>query len=66
MKNIKVLTFDIEDWFHLLGVESTQSPKELYKFEYRIEKFMDYIFNILERKTQSIILLPWLGCKRVS
>ena len=47
MKNIKVLTFDIEDWFHLLGVESTQSPKEWYKFEYRIEKNMDYIFNIL-------------------
>ena len=63
MKNIKVLTFDIEDWFHLLGVESTQSPKEWYKFEYRIEKNMDYIFNILERKNlkASFFCLGWVA-----
>ena len=63
MKNIKVLTFDIEDWFHLLGVESTQSPKEWYKFEYRIEKNMDYIFNILEGKNlkASFFCLGWVA-----
>jgi polysaccharide deacetylase family protein (PEP-CTERM system associated) len=63
MKNIKILTFDLEDWFHLLGVESTQSPKEWSNFEYRIEKNMDYIFDILERKKlkASFFCLGWVA-----
>ena len=65
MKNINILTFDVEDWFHLLGVNSTKSPKEWSNFEYRIDQNMNYIFDLLESKDlkASFFVLGWIARK---
>lgn len=46
---MKILTFDIEEWFHILDHGSTQTEKEWSNFESRIHQNMDRIFNQLER-----------------
>ena len=38
---MKILTFDIEEWFHILDHESTRDELSWNKFENRIEKNMD-------------------------
>lgn len=65
MKKIRILTFDIEDWFHLLGNKSTRSPKEWLNFEYRLEKNINYIFEILDNQNlkASFFSLGWVARK---
>lgn len=46
---MKILTFDIEEWFHLLDHGSTQTETEWSNFECRIHQNMERIFNQLER-----------------
>lgn len=46
---MRILTFDIEEWFHLLDHGSTQTEKEWSNFESRIHQNMDRIFAQLER-----------------
>ena len=46
---MKILTFDIEDWFHILDNEETKSSSEWNKFDSRIRLGMDLIYNILEK-----------------
>lgn len=48
MKN-RILTFDIEEWFHILDNPSTQTENEWIQFESRIHLNMDRIFDLLER-----------------
>ncbi len=43
-----ILTFDIEEWFHILDNESTKTEKEWGNYECRIYKNMDRIFRILQ------------------
>jgi len=45
---MRILTFDIEEWFHLLDNETTKSVKEWSNFESRIKLGMDLIFNIVD------------------
>jgi len=45
---MKILTFDIEEWFHILDNESTQTEKEWSNFESRIHQNMDRIYKILD------------------
>ena len=40
---MNILTFDIEEWFHILDNESTKSEKEWNKYECRIHENMDRI-----------------------
>ena len=35
---MKILTFDIEEWFHILDHESTKNESSWNKYENRIEK----------------------------
>lgn len=44
----KILTFDIEDWFHILNNETTKTEKQWGNYESRIHKNMDRIFKLLE------------------
>jgi peptidoglycan/xylan/chitin deacetylase (PgdA/CDA1 family) len=46
---MNILTFDIEEWFHILDNESTKTINELKNYEVRIHQNMERIFNILER-----------------
>jgi polysaccharide deacetylase family protein (PEP-CTERM system associated) len=61
-EKIRVLTFDIEEWFHILDNESTKTEKQWSNFESRIHQNMDRIFDLLDRKNQSatFFCLGWI------
>ena len=62
---MKILTFDIEEWFHLLDNESTRSENTWDNFEVRIHQNMDRIFKLLdENKTKATFFcLGWVAKK---
>ena len=62
---MKILTFDIEEWFHILDHESTKDESSWDKFDYRIEKNMDRIFQLLANNEQSATFfsLGWVAKK---
>ena len=41
---MNILTFDIEDWFHILDNPDTRGEEQWSNFESRIERNMDTIF----------------------
>ena len=45
---MNILTFDIEEWFHILDNDSTKTEKNWANYESRIHKNMERIFNVLE------------------
>lgn len=45
---MNILTFDVEEWFHLLDNSSTRSEEQWKHFEVRIHENIDRIFRILE------------------
>ncbi len=62
---MNILTFDIEEWFHILDNNSTKTEKDWDKFEERIYLNMDRIFRLLE-DTQSkgtFFCLGWIARK---
>lgn len=62
---MNILTFDIEEWFHLLDNESTKTEKEWNTFPSRIHSNMDKIFRILEESNTnaSFFVLGWIAEK---
>ena len=46
---MNILTFDIEEWFHILDNDSTRSEKEWNKFPSRIHSNMEVVFDILDQ-----------------
>ncbi len=60
---MKILTFDIEEWFHILDNGSTKTEKEWTHFPSRIEKNMERILELLERKKQpaTFFSLGWVA-----
>jgi polysaccharide deacetylase family protein (PEP-CTERM system associated) len=60
---LNILTFDIEEWFHLLDHPSTKSDKEWSNFEYRLDVNMNRILNLLENKKQkaTFFCLGWVA-----
>ena len=45
---MKILTFDIEEWFHILDNNSTKTETNWNRYEERIDQNMDKIFQFLE------------------
>lgn len=45
---MNILTFDVEEWFHLLDNDSTRSEEQWAGYEVRIHENIDRIFRILE------------------
>ena len=45
---MNILTFDIEEWFHILDNESTKSSVQWKNYEVRIHQNRKRIFNILK------------------
>lgn len=43
-----ILTFDVEEWFHLLDFDATRTEDKWGEYEVRIHKNMERIFQILE------------------
>ena len=62
---MKILTFDIEEWFHLLDNNSTRSEREWSAFDSRIHANIDRILKLLDEKNKSatFFCLGWIGEK---
>ncbi len=60
---MKILTFDIEDWFHLLNNPYTENPVNWDSFESRIERNMQTIFDLLDSTDTSatFFCLGWIA-----
>ena len=46
---MNILTFDIEDWFHILNNPYTRDESQWSNFDSRIHVGMESIYNILEK-----------------
>ena len=59
---MNILTFDLEEWFHILDHESTKSEKDWSNYEYRLDKNIDIILELLQKYNQSatFFALGWL------
>ena len=62
---MKILTFDIEEWFHLLDNDSTKSVKQWSNFESRIKLGMDLIYNIIDSANvkATFFVVGWMAEK---
>lgn len=60
---MNILTFDIEEWFHILDNESTKTEKQWKSFESRLEYNMDKIFKLLDDNKQdaTFFCLGWVA-----
>jgi polysaccharide deacetylase family protein (PEP-CTERM system associated) len=62
---MKILTFDIEDWFHILDFEDTEDINAWNNYDSRLKKNVDFILNKLEKSGQSatFFILGWVAEK---
>ncbi len=62
---MNILTFDVEDWFHVLDNPSTKDEKQWIQLESRIQQNMDKIFDLLEKNNQkaTFFTLGWVARK---
>lgn len=62
---MKILTFDIEEWYHLLDNDSTKTYKEWEKYEIRIHNNMERILAVLERTNTkaTFFVVGWIAEK---
>lgn len=62
---MNILTFDVEEWFHILDNDSTKNEKQWFEFESRIEQNMDKIFALLEKHNQkaTFFCIGWVARK---
>jgi polysaccharide deacetylase family protein (PEP-CTERM system associated) len=60
---MRVLTFDIEDWFHLLDNEGTRTASDWASYEPRLERNVDRILECLSRHEQkaTFFCLGWIA-----
>jgi len=62
-RKMHILTFDVEEWFHILDNESTKTEAEWYRYEHRLEQNMDRILGLLESKhlKATFFCLGWVA-----
>lgn len=62
---MKILTFDIEEWFHILDNTSTKKEVDWVKYESRIDRNMERIFSLLAENQQkaTFFCLGWVARK---
>tara|TARA_A100001011_G_scaffold388214_1_gene467401 strand:- start:591 stop:1439 length:849 start_codon:yes stop_codon:yes gene_type:complete len=62
---LKILTFDIEDWFHILDNPGTRTISDWGKFESRIHRNMDIIHEICTKNNSkaTFFVLGWIAKK---
>ena len=60
---MKILTFDVEEWFHLLDFDATRTEAEWGKYEVRIYENVDRILDILEptNTTGTFFVIGWIA-----
>ena len=64
-RGLHILTFDIEEWFHILDNASTKTEREWSRYDSRIHKNMDRIFELLAKHNQkaTFFCLGWVAEK---
>jgi polysaccharide deacetylase family protein (PEP-CTERM system associated) len=62
---MNILTFDIEEWFHLLANASTKTEASWAQYESRIDANMDRIFKLLADNNQqaTFFCIGWVARK---
>lgn len=62
---MNILTFDIEEWFHLLDNESTKGEAQWVNYESRIHNNVDRILDILDRHNTkaTFFCMGWIARK---
>lgn len=62
---MNILTFDVEEWFHLLDNASTKTEKEWERYPCRIHENINRIFDILDRHDQraTFFIIGWIARK---
>lgn len=62
---MNILTFDIEEWFHILDNASTRTETEWGRYETRIDRNMDRIFQLLAETNSraTFFCLGWVADK---
>lgn len=60
---MQILTFDIEEWFHLLDFDATRTEAEWEKYEVRIYKNVERIFRLLEETDTkaTFFIIGWIA-----
>lgn len=60
---MNVLTFDIEEWFHLLDNDSTRTEEQWKHYEVRIYENIDRIFRILDETNTkaTFFVIGWIA-----
>lgn len=60
---MNILTFDIEEWFHLLDNDSTRSEEQWKSHEVRIYENMERIFRLLEdtNTKATFFVIGWIA-----
>ena len=60
---MNVLTFDVEEWFHLLDFDATRTEAEWGKYEVRIYENVDRILDILEctNTKATFFIIGWIA-----
>ncbi len=60
---MNILTFDIEEWFHILDNNSTKTEVQWSSYEKRLDANMERIFELLKHKQQkaTFFCLGWVA-----
>ena len=60
---MNILTFDVEEWFHLLDFEDTKTEDKWRQYEIRIYENVDRILDILERTNTkaTFFIIGWVA-----
>lgn len=60
---MNILTFDVEEWFHLLDFSATQKEAQWSKYEVRIHDNMERIFSILDATNTkaTFFIIGWIA-----
>lgn len=60
---MNILTFDVEEWFHLLDNDSTRCEEQWKGFEVRIYENMERVFRILEETNTkaTFFVIGWIA-----
>ena len=60
---MNILTFDVEEWFHLLDFDATRTEDKWGEYEVRIHENMERIFRILEETDTkaTFFIIGWVA-----
>lgn len=60
---MNILTFDVEEWFHLLDFDATRGEEQWSKYEVRIYENVERILNLLEETNTkaTFFIIGWVA-----